>query len=526
MKTMRKLFMLFLFMAAIATDAQSIQMVNEKPRVVPEVTSWTGSTGSVALSGRYVLVSRSLAETAATFARDYEELTGRPMALRKGRARQGDVVFVCRKHDTMPLEGYQLTVGVNPQNLAKGKRDVQTVEISSPSSRGAFWATRTLLQMLQAPQPASQRAASSREEAVRELPCGQVIDVPQYRLRGFVFDVGRKYIPMDYLRQLVRMMGFYKMNTLHLHLNDNSFKKYFDNDWTKTQAAFRLECDTYPGLTASDGSYTKAEFIALQELAEQNGVEIIPEIDAPAHSLAFTHYRPDLASKEYGMDHFDLGNPDVYTFMDALFKEYLDPSPAAAGKEKGLPVFRGPRVCIGTDEYSNAKQEVVEQFRTYTDHYLALVESYGKQPSLWGALTHARGTTPVRHEGVLMNCWYNGYAEPDSMRQLGYQLVSIPDGLVYIVPKAGYYNEFLNCEYLYDNWTPAMIGNKHFAEQDPQIEGGMFALWNDIPDPSITIDDLHERIVPAMQTIAAKTWTGRLVSLPYKEFEKLCKSLR
>ena len=90
-----------------------------------------------------------------------------------------------------------------------------------------------------------------------------------------------------------------------------------------------------------------------------------------------------------------------------------------------------------------------------------------------------------------MNCWYNGYAEPDSMRQLGYQLVSIPDGLVYIVPKAGYYNEFLNCEYLYDNWTPAMIGNRHFAEQDPQIEGGMFALWNDIPDPSITIDDLH-----------------------------------
>ena len=41
MKTMRILFMLFLFMAAIATDAQPIQMVNEKPRVVPEVTSWT-----------------------------------------------------------------------------------------------------------------------------------------------------------------------------------------------------------------------------------------------------------------------------------------------------------------------------------------------------------------------------------------------------------------------------------------------------------------------------------------------------
>ena len=54
----------------------------------------------------------------------------------------------------------------------------------------------------------------------------------------------------------------------------------------------------------------------------------------------------------------------------------------------------------------------------------------------------------------------------------------------------------------------------------------MFALWNDVPDPSITIDDLHDRIVPALQTIAAKTWTGRLVTLPYEEFEKYCKTLK
>ncbi|MBR5698073.1 MAG: family 20 glycosylhydrolase [Prevotella sp.] len=497
----RKLLIVFFLLATLGLWAQPTN-TNEKPLVVPEVTSWTGGTGQVALSGRYVLVTKSMAGVAATFARDYKQMTGRTMTLRKGPARQGDIVFISRKHDTMSLEGYQLTIG----RPTKKRNGTAVVEISSPSERGAFWATRTLLQLV------SPTSAS--------LPCGQIVDEPQYRLRGFVFDVGRKYIPMDYLRRLVRLMGYYKMNTLHLHLNDNGFKKYFDEDWLKTQAAFRLECDTYPGLTAKDGSYTKAEFIALQELASRNGVEIIPEIDAPAHSLAFTHYRPDLASKEYGMDHLDLSNPDVYTFMDALFREYLSP---AADQQ---PVFRGPRVCIGTDEYSNARQEVVEQFRAYTDHYLALVESFGKQPTLWGALTHARGETPVRHEGVLMNCWYNGYAQPDSMRQLGYQLVSIPDGLVYIVPKAGYYYDYLNCEYLYNNWTPATIGDKRFEEQDPQIEGGMFALWNDIPDPTITIDDLHDRIVPALQTIAAKTWTGRLVTLPYEEFEKYCKTLK
>ena len=61
-----------------------------------------------------------------------------------------------------------------------------------------------------------------------------------------MIDVGRKYIPMDYLRQLVKVMAYYKMNTLQVHLNDNGFKQYFGNDWAKTPAAFRLESDFFP----------------------------------------------------------------------------------------------------------------------------------------------------------------------------------------------------------------------------------------------------------------------------------------
>lgn len=229
-----------------------------------------------------------------------------------------------------------------------------------------------------------------------------------------MIDCGRKYIPMSYLRHLTKIMSYYKMNTLQVHLNDNGFRQYFGNDWLKTQAAFRLECDTYPGLTAKDGSYTKAEFIDLQRLAEQNGVEIIPEIDAPAHSLAFTQYKNELGSKEYGMDHLDLFNPETYKFMDGLWKEYI------GGKN---PVFRGPRVHIGTDEYSNAKKDVVEKFREYTDHYIKLVESYGKQAVLWGALTHAKGTTPVKNKNVIMDIWYNGYADPVEMKSKAISLL-------------------------------------------------------------------------------------------------------
>lgn len=255
-----------------------------------------------------------------------------------------------------------------------------------------------------------------------------------------MIDCGRKFIPMSYLQDLVKIMAYYKMNTLQVHLNDNGFKQYFDNNWDKTYAAFRLESETYPGLTARDGSYSKKEFIDFQKQAATNFVEIIPEIDIPAHSLAFTHYKPEIGSKEYGMDHLDLFKPETYQFADNLFKEYLK------GDD---PVFVGKRVHIGTDEYSNAKKEVVEKFRAFTDHYIRLVEGFGKQAVIWGALTHAKGDTPVKSENIIMNAWYNGYADPATMIKDGYQLISIPDAMVYIVPLAGYYQDYLNEVFLY-----------------------------------------------------------------------------
>ena len=326
-----------------------------------------------------------------------------------------------------------------------------------------------------------------------------------------MFDCARKFFTIDFLRDYVKFMAYYKMNTLQLHLNDNGFKQYFDNDWNKTYAAFRLECNTYPGLTAEDGFYTKQQFIDLQKLAENNYVEIIPEIDAPAHSLAFTHYKPEIGSQTYGMDHLDLGNPETYKFMDGLFKEYL---------EGDNPVFRGKRVNIGTDEYSNKDKKVVEQFRAFTDHYIKYVEKYGKQACAWGALTHAQGDTPVKVDNVILNLWYNNYAQPREMKKLGYKMICIPDGLVYIVPQAGYYNDYLNCQYLYENWTPAIIGDEVFDEKDPSILGGMFAVWNDHVGNGISMQDVHHRVFPAMQTMAVKMWTGKDTKLPYAEFNQ------
>lgn len=463
--------------------------VNPKPFVIPELKEWKGAEGTFLPTGTTRIICppghEELLRVARLFADDYQTLFARTLEVAQGKAAPGDFELTLRPDKKLGAEGYAIRV-------------TDRVQLTAPTPAGLYWGTRTLLQM-------------AEQTPGHRLPKGSLRDYPDYPIRGFMIDCGRKFIPLRLLQDYVKTMAYYKMNTLQIHLNDNGFKQFFRHDWSKTYAAFRLESDTYPGLAAEDGHYTKAEFIGLQKLAESLFVEIIPEIDAPAHTLAFTRYKPEIGSREYGMDHLDLFKPETYAFMDALFKEYL---------EGDAPVFRGKRVHIGTDEYSNKKKEVVEKFRAFTDHYIRYVESFGKQACLWGALTHAAGDTPVKADNVLMSAWYNGYAQPREMVRQGYKLISIPDGLVYIVPAAGYYYDYLDLRRLYEGWTPAHVGQEVFPEQDPAIQGGMFAVWNDHVGNGISTKDIHHRLFPALQTLSVKTWTGAKTTLPYADFDR------
>ena len=471
------------------TGSLSRAAVNPKPFVIPELKQWTGKDGNFipGKDARIVCTSQNpeLLRIAKMFADDYRQMFGQTLSVVQGKAASGDFVLALSTDKKLGEEGYAIKI-------------TDRVAASAPTTTGLYWSTRTLLQL-----------AEQNQE--RSLPQGVIRDYPDYPLRGFMIDCGRKFIPMSYLQDLVKIMAYYKMNTLQVHLNDNGFKQYFEHNWDKTYAAFRLESDTYPGLAARDGSYSKKEFIDFQKQAASNFVEIIPEIDVPAHSLALTHYKPEIGSKEYGMDHLDLFKPETYEFVDALFKEYL---------EGDNPVFVGKRVHIGTDEYSNAKKDVVEKFRAFTDHYIRFVEGFGKQAVVWGALSHAKGDTPVKSEDVIMNAWYNGYADPATMIKDGYKLICIPDGMVYIVPVAGYYQDYLNEPYLYKEWTPAHIGTSVFEEKHPSILGGMFAIWNDHAGNGISVKDIHHRIFSPLQTLSVKMWTGAQTGIPYETFNE------
>ena len=484
---MRKTLALLLFAMALplTIGAKTI----DKPFVVPELREWKAKEGEFIPTAETKVVypknSPELKRVAQLFVTDYKKLLGVDLKLTEGKAKAGDISFAIGKNKKIGKEGYE--IDISNRVIVKANEPV-----------GVYWATRTLLQL----------AEQNEQQA---LPKGAIVDYPHSEIRGFMLDVGRKFSPLHFLQDYVEFMSYYKMNTFMIHLNDNGFKEFAHNDWSKTYSAFRLESDTYPGLTAEDGHYTKQEFIDLQKQAEGRFVEIIPELDVPAHSLAFAHYKPEIGSEKYGMDHLDLFKPETYEFVDGLFKEYL---------EGDNPVFRGKRVHIGTDEYSNKEKEVVEKFRYFTDYYIKYVESFGKQACIWGALSHAKGDTPVKSDNVLMWSWHNPYAQPDDMMEQGYELVSIPDGLVYIVPNAGYYYNYLNTKHLYENWIPEHIGGKKFDPKTPQILGGMFAVWNDHVGNGVSTKDIHHRVLPAMQTLAVKMWTGENPALPFEEFDK------
>lgn len=469
---------------------------NSKPFVIPEVKVWNGGEGYLDFSGKWTIVtskkSAEINKIGYVLNDNISKMFGERLNVSTSKSKTGNIILKVSYDKRLGDEGYTLAI------------DGNGVTITGSTSRGLYWGTRTLLQLLDDAQG-------------KRLPIGVIRDWPDYHFRGAMLDGGRKFLPMQMLRDYVKILSYYKMNVLHIHLNDNGFREFFDNDWSKTYSAFRMECESYPGLTARDGYYTKKEFIDLQSLADSLGVEIIPEFDVPAHSLAFSKYKPEIGSKKYGMDHLDLFNPETYTFLDALFKEYI------GGPN---PVFRGKYMNIGTDEYSNADTAVVEKFRYFTNRYIKYVESFGKKPVLWGALTHAKGKAPVKVKDVLMYCWYNGYAEPDSMMRLGYDVVSIPDGYVYIVPKAGYYYDYLNTKWLYENWTPAQIGDKKFDERNPHIKGGAFAVWNDIVGNGISTRDIHYRAMPAIRTLATKMWTGANTTVPWDDFDSKAVTVR
>lgn len=465
-------------------------------KVIPEVQHFDGKSGTYALpTSVQITVNTEKNDSLMTIATQLKEelqtmfqIEAEVTTTSNSEATSANEILITYSDNSLKnSEAYTLNL-----NAKSG------VTIKGVARDGAFWATRTLLQLA--------------ENHENQIPCGLVTDFPDYPTRGFMIDVGRKFFTIDYLRDYVKILSYYKMNEFHVHLNDNGFKSYYDNDWSKTYAAFRLESDTYPGLAAKDGHYTKEEFRNLQLLGMQYGVNVIPEIDIPAHSLAFTRYMPELeASAPYAQDHLDILDdeklPIIYDFFDKLFEEYI------TGDN---PTFVGPDVHVGTDEFikegdgRNVDNHQAKRFREFTNHYLEHIASLGKTPRLWGGLEWLKDDpiTKVKPYGnAIMNAWSRDWVNAQKMLEDGFQIISTPDTWLYLVPAAGYYRDFLDIPWIYNTYRPEMVnGSLTLPNFQTGLLGSTFAVWNDICENGISQLDVHYRTMPAVKAVGAKNW--------------------
>lgn len=457
----------------------SVRHISTIPVVIPALQTWTGGSGTFELP-EAPTVSAADTELAGRFAADLTALTGAPARVTTGPA---DFVLELdpalsdeRGGARFAEEGYRLEITTTQ------------VRITAPTATGGFYGTRSVLQMLT-------RSA---------LPVGTSVDWPNYPSRGFMLDVGRRFFTPAYLRDTIRLMGWYKLNEFQLHLNDNEIKAP-DGDWSKAQSAFRLRSDNpaLAGLAAQDGSYDRAEWDAFEDLAAANAVTIIPEIDAPGHARAFVALRPELGLDGGNSDHLDLSKPESTAFVKAVFDEFT-------------PWFRAADLHIGTDEYMADPR----LYRAFFNEMAAHARSLGKHPRAWGSATRMTGDAAGYDRDVTVNSWNNGWYGPAEAVRDGYRFINTNDDLLYIVPRADYYHgDGLDGRWLYDNWEPHVFADgQAVAPGEPLLLGAMSAVWNDLVRASYTERDVQKMVLPTFGLLAQKMWTGATPGVPYEEF--------
>ncbi len=467
---------------------------NGVPTVIPALREWQGGSGyfTIGAASRIVLdppAADQLSGAAQTFASDLQLVTGQTLPIvTTAKSAPGDFVLALSGPDTqLGNEGYVFAVS-------------DRVGITAPTPTGVFYGTRTALQILD---QASQHTG---------IPKGTARDWPAYPERGFMLDVGRKFFPLSELEGYVRLLAWYKMDDFQLHLNDNQLGVGVGPGWQSDYAAFRLNSPKFPGLAAKDGSYTQQDMRTLQDLAQQYHVTITPEIDAPAHSLAFTQFRPDLTNATLPKDMLDLSNPNTYTFLNSIWDEFL-------------PWFDTNRVHIGADEYALGQGDAYHHFVDTYDDYL---KAKGKSVEMWGSLAVMASSIPVETD-MTVDIWDTSWADPVATAKAGFNVVNAYGWYLYIVPHSPSYQPVLDTKLLYDEWDPSTFDPAHPAlnlpANDPHLQGAMFAEWNDRLAPAVSDTDVSTPVSAAVPVLGDKMWDGAMTVLSYDDFEAAAKVL-
>lgn len=308
--------------------------------------------------------------------------------------------------------------------------------LEATTPKGMYWGRQTLEQL---------KYTKNKKTWV---PQCDIIDWPAFRIRGFMHDVGRSYIPVEELKREISLLSRYKINVFHWHLTENQ--------------AWRLECRKYPQLNAPENMerekgkfYTLDEARQLVEFCKQHQVLLIPEIDMPGHSAAFERtFKTDMQSEQ----------------GTQILKDIID---------EVCATFDVPYLHIGTDEVQFTNPDFVPMMVKY-------IRAKGKK-----VISYNPGWNYKPGEIDMTQLWsYRGKAQK---------------GIPAIDCRYHYANHF-------DTYADlvAMFNSRIYnqPEGSDDLAGCIVAFWNDrfIDNTSQLLAE--NNFYPYMLTLAERAWRG------------------
>ncbi len=319
-------------------------------------------------------------------------------------------------------EAYQLKVTGN------------NIRVIANTSRGIFFGLQTLKQLM-------------RDKVFVE-GC-EITDWPSFQWRGYMIDVGRNYMSMDLLRQQIDVMSRYKYNIFHFHFTED--------------IAWRLAIKQYPQLTAPENMlrdkgqyYTEAEMKELINYCKERYITLVPEIDMPGHSAAFT--------RAFG---FNMQSDSGIVIVKNILKEFIE-------------TYDLEYVHIGADEVKITNKNFIPEVT-------AFIQSFGKKVIGWEP---------------------GGNFSDNTIRQMWMDdngAVSRNKNIQYIDSKHLYLNHMDPLEAVVTIFNRQITGNE---KGDENALGGTLCMWHD-RKVGKQEDVLNMNpVYPGMLAFSERVWRG------------------
>jgi len=210
--------------------------------------------------------------------------------LRQASSKQRNSIrFHLSRAKVKRAEGYR--VSISSDNILIEARD----------KAGFFYAVVSLMQLMD-----NSIWGNKYSQKVWKISACKIVDYPRYRWRGMMLDSARNFFSVAYVKKFIDRMAQHKLNRFHWHLSDDegwriAISRYplLTKVGAKRGPGTKLPFSTFPAMRGAknrvqSGYYTQSQIHDIVRYAKARSIEILPEIDMPAHAKALVVSYPSL----------------------------------------------------------------------------------------------------------------------------------------------------------------------------------------------------------------------------------------